>query len=98
MKPGILKRDNWVVGIMIGIIMPIVFFLVLFSLDFTLYEIFGIHLTNQFHYLILLSMAANLLPIRHFLVKLKFEKSGLGVLITTIAIIIIYFQLFYQPV
>ncbi len=97
MKPGIFKRDIWQVGILIGIALPTIFFLVLFSIDFTLYQLFGFHITDQFHYLFLLSMSANLFPIRHYLIKLKFEKTGLGLLVTTIAGIIIYFYLFYQP-
>ena len=97
MKPSILKRDLWQVGIMIGIGLPLLFFMVLFSVDFTLYRLFSFHITDKFHYLFLLSMTANLFPIRHYLIKLRFEKTGLGILFITIGAIIIYFYSYYQP-
>ncbi len=96
MKPGILKRDLWPVGLLIGAILPVIFFLILFSVDFILYHYFQIHITNEFHLLFLLSLSANLFPIRHYLVKLKFEKTGMGILLITIAAIITYFFLYYQ--
>ena len=97
MKPGILKRDLWQVGIGIGIILPILFFAVLFVVDFSLFNYFDKHITDQLHYLFLLSIAANLFPIRYYLIKLKFEKTGLGILIVTIAAIVTYFCNYYQP-
>ncbi len=97
MKPGILKRDLWQVGILIGIVLPVIIFIVLFIVDLGLFNLFGMHLTKQYHYLFLLSLAANLFPIRHYLIKLKFEKTGLGILLITIAAIIIYFYTYYQP-
>ena len=97
MNPGILKKDSWLVGIIMGICLPIIVFIILFLMDMLLNKYAGINLTSKFDYLYLLSFIGNLFPIRHYLVKLKFEISGLGVLLVTLACIIIYFYLFFEP-
>ena len=97
MKPGILKRDLWPVGLLIGTVLPVLFFTALYFVDFALFHFLNTHITSQFHYLFLLSLAANLYPIRHYLVKLKFEKTGMGILLITIVAMITYFYLYYQP-
>ena len=97
MKPGILKRDLWPVGLLIGAVSPVLLFLILFSIDFIFYRYFNFHITDEFHLLFLLSLTANLFPIRHYLVKLKFEKTGMGILLITIVAIITYFYLYYKP-
>jgi hypothetical protein len=96
MRPGILKRDNWLVGLLIGIVLPLLFFTILFFVDFGLNYFWQVHITNEFHLLYLLSVVANLFPIRHYLVKLRFEKTGMGVLLITIAEVISYFYMYYQ--
>lgn len=97
MKPGILKRDLWPVGFLIGIVLPFSFFVVLYFVDYSVYYLWKTHLTSQLHYLLLLSFTANLFPIRHYLVKLRFEKTGMGILLVTILAIITYFYLYYKP-
>ncbi len=97
MKPGILKRDLWPVGLLIGIVLPIIFFMALYFIDYALYNLLKTNITSQFHYLFLLSLTANLFPIRYYLVKLRFEKTGMGILLITIAAIIVYLFLYYKP-
>ena len=97
MRPGILKRDLWVVGLLIGILLPLLFFLALYFVDYTLYHFWKTHITSQFHYLFLLSLTANLFPVRHYLVKLRFEKTGMGILLITLAAVLLYFYMYYQP-
>ncbi len=97
MAPSILKRDSWVIGLLMGLVIPIISYGILISIDVLLFNILGIHLTREHHLLYLLSLIGNLFPIRHYLVSLKFEKSGFGVLISTIAIVLVYFFLYYQP-
>jgi len=97
MKPGILKRDLWSVGLLVGTVLPILFFTLLYFVDFALYHFWKTHIASQFHYLFLLSLTANLFPIRHYLVKLRFEKTGIGILLITITVMISYFYLYYKP-
>ncbi len=97
MSPSLLKRDIWVIGLLIGIILPMLFFILLFVVDFEVYKLWDKHLTSQFDFLFLLSITANLFPIRHYLIKLRFEKTGMGILLTTIAEITLYFFMYYKP-
>jgi len=96
MSKNILKKDLWPVGLVIGLILPILFFAILFLIDLAILEFFGTQITKRFDYLYLLSISANLFPIRHYFVNLKFEKTGMGILLATIAEIIIYFFMYYQ--
>jgi hypothetical protein len=97
MSQNILKRDLWPIGLVIGIILPILFFAILFAIDYAIFQLWARHLTERFDYIFLLSITANLFPIRHYLVNLKFEKTGMGILLATIAEIVIYFFMYYQP-
>jgi len=97
MSPHILKRDLWPIGLIIGLILPVLFFGVLYAIDFGIFQLWGSHLTERFDYIFLLSITANLFPIRHYLVNLKFEKTGMGILLATIAEVTIYFFMYYQP-
>lgn len=97
MKPAFFKRDSWFIGIFIGMILPILLFLILYLLDLGISEYFGLNLTNEFHYLYLLSLIANFYPIRHYLIKLRFEKTGFGLLLITIVEILTYFYSYYDP-
>ena len=92
-----LKKDLWPMGVLIGIILPILLFAVLFAIDMGIYQMWETHMTVRFDYIYLLSISANLFPIRHYLVNLKFEKTGMGLLLITIAEIIGYFFMYYQP-
>ncbi len=97
MSKNILKQDSLPLGVAVGLILPVLFFAILYSIDYLLFHFFGSHLTSQFDFLYLFSITANLFPIRYYLVNLKFEKSGMGVLAVTIIEIVLYFFLFYKP-
>ncbi len=90
------KRDNFSIGVLIGIILPIIFFGIVWLVDVLLFRSFHVHLTRQTHYLYLLSAAINVIPIRYYLVNLKAEKTGIGVLVMTVIYILAYFFMFYQ--
>ena len=91
-----LKKDNFLAGLLLGIVLPIVFYGVVLLIDILLFQFLQIHLTSQHHYMYLLSAAINLIPIRYYLVTLKAEKSGIGVLLITGIYILTYFFMFYK--
>jgi len=97
MSKNILKQNSIPLGVAVGLILPVLFFAILYSIDYLLFHFFGSHLTSQFDFLYLFSITANLFAIRYYLVNLKFEKSGMGVLAVTIVEIVLYFFLFYKP-
>ncbi len=94
MKPGLVKRDCFFVGMGMGILLPALLLAVLMGINWGLQTTFSIHLTSKFHYLYLLSMSANLFPMRYYLAKLNYEKTGMGLLLMTIAGVVGYFYLF----
>jgi hypothetical protein len=96
MISSFFKKDNFLSGLLLGIILPVIFFGIVWGIDLLLFNLFYVHLARQFHYLYLLSTAINVVPIRYYLVNIKAEKSGIGVLVITVIYILTYFFMFYQ--
>ncbi|PKP32194.1 MAG: hypothetical protein CVT99_05465 [Bacteroidetes bacterium HGW-Bacteroidetes-16] len=94
MTPGVFKRDCVMIGVLMGILFPFLLLGILFGLNWILQSLFGLHFARHIHYLYLLSMTANLFPLRYYLAKLNYEKTGMGLLLMTIAGVIGYFYAF----
>lgn len=94
--PDFLKKDSFILGIAMGIVLPFVFYFLLLLIDLLFLELFSRHLARSQHLLYLLSVIVNLIPVRYYLVKLKMEKTGLGVLAVTAILILVYFYLFFK--
>ena len=93
----ILKKDTYLTGLLTGIRVPVIFYGLLYLIDILLFNTMGAHLTSQYHYLYLLSVAVNIILFRYCFVALKVEKTGKGILLVTIVYILIYFFLFFKP-
>lgn len=87
-----LKRDNLAFGILLGLVLP--------GLFYGLLRIAAIFIktgtdwwTRPFEpdRMIILALAINLLPIRIYFVKYRFEKTGQGVLLVTFLSMLAYF-------
>ena len=96
MIPDFIKKDNYLTGLLLGVVAPIIFYGLLYLIDMLLYSFTGIHLTPQYHYLYLMSIAMNIILFRYYFVSLKAEKTGKGILLVTIVCILIYFFLFFK--
>lgn len=96
MIPSFFKKDNYITGLLVGLLLPVAFYGVVWLIDMLLFSLFQVHIARQTHYLYLLSAAINVIPIRYYLVNIKAEKSGIGVLIITGIYILTYFFMFYQ--
>lgn len=86
-----LEKDNYIFGSMIGIFFPVIFFGFIYGINYILL-ILGVakfYLDLQTH--LLISLAANLLPIRYYFVNLKYDKTGRGVLLFTFLLILVFF-------
>jgi hypothetical protein len=94
--PDFLKKDSFVLGIAIGIVLPFAFYLLLVLIDMLVLQLLDTHLTRENHLMYLLAVIVNLVPVRYYLVKLKSEKTGLGTLAVTAILILIYFYLFFN--
>ena len=88
-----LKKDQYATGIIIGLILPIISFALVYLLNLALIKLSlaSYYLELKSHFL--LSIAVNVLPIRYYFVNLKFEKTGRGVLLITFILVMLFFAL-----
>ena len=87
----IFNRDNFLMGIVFGLVLPVLFYLGLYLLDLIVLSVFNTHMLAKHEYLYLLSIAINLFAIKYYFVNLKYEKTGRGVLIVTFVLTLVYF-------
>lgn len=90
----VFKKDTFVLGLILGIVLPAVFYGLLFLMDMAVVSIFGAHMLARQDYLLLLSTVINLFAIKYYFVNLKYDKTGRGVLIVTFALALLYFALY----
>lgn len=91
-----LKRDSIFFGVLIGILVPIIVYLILYFGLELIEIVFERDWLNERPAIKLISIFINLLLIRYYFVKLKFEQTGRGLLIVTFAAVIAYF-IIYPP-
>jgi len=85
------KKDHFVFGLGMGIIIPILLFGFIWLINYFLFQI-GVakyYLELQTH--VLVSYFGNLFPMRYYFINLKFEKTGRGLLLITFALVLIFF-------
>ena len=83
------KKDTYWMGILIGIIFPVVCFGILYGLRFLLGNFFdSVHLFSE-NKMMFASAALNVLPLRYLFVAKNFQKSAQGVLLITVVMIIV---------
>jgi len=89
----VIKKDHYIFGVVIGIIIPIVLFGIIYLLNVLLVsiDVAKFYLDRQTH--VLVSLFGNLFPIRYYFVTLKFDKTGRGVLLVTFILVLIFFGL-----
>lgn len=86
-----LKQDKIVLGGLIGLIIPVpvaLFFAIILRLiQINFHVLARIRMTDLF----LLGLALNLVVMRYYFLKLKFENTGKGVMIITIMMVMVFF-------
>ena len=85
-----LRRDSWPMGISLGICVPALTFGILYGLVYLILTAFGkpldilnLDLVKKF---ILLSIVPSVFVMRYYLLKLKFDLTGRGILLITFLI------------
>ena len=91
-----LKRDSIFFGVLIGILFPIIAYLILYFGLELLEMAFERDWLNERPAIKLVSIVVNLFLIRYYFVKLNFEQTGRGLLIVTFVAVIAYF-IIYPP-
>jgi hypothetical protein len=91
----IFKKDQLISGIIIGLLLPLVAFAVFYLINTLIIRFFSLdHLLKESS-ILLLAIAMNMLALRYYLVKAKFEKTGMSILFLTFIFGIGYFILIH---
>ncbi len=86
-----LKNDKISLGVLIGLIIPVPVAL-FFAVILRLVQInFHILARTRMTDMLLLGLAVNLVVMRYYFLKLKFENTGKGIMIVTLIIILAFF-------
>lgn len=93
---NLIKRDSQGLGMIIGLILPIIAFGLIYALNLLIINIFGLDMFMRMSTIKLLSIVVNVLPIRYYFLVLKYDLSGRGVLLVTFVYVVVYFWLVYQ--
>ncbi len=86
--PSMFLQDKFSFGFLAGLIIPIVFSSIFIGILLLLQSGFNILPNYPIVKPILLAMVPNLLLLRYYFVKLKYEHSGKGVLIISVLLTI----------
>jgi hypothetical protein len=86
-----LKKDNMVLGALIGLVLPALFYGVLRLIALFVHP--GTIWTQPFEpdKMLILALIINVIPIRLYFVTYKFEKTGRGVLLITFLLMVAFF-------
>jgi hypothetical protein len=86
-----LKKDKLSLGVLIGLVIPLPV-AVLFAVILRLIQAnFHILENTRITDMLLLGVGANLLIMRYYIVKLKFENTAKGLIIVSFVIILLFF-------
>ena len=91
-----LNKDNYWTGLILGVVVTVIFYGVLYAANLLVIEWLGRPMVSQSHYLILLSVIPNVLLLRYYLGKKKFAKTGLSILTLTLLFVLLYFFNYFQ--
>ncbi|MBN2614358.1 MAG: hypothetical protein JXR71_01575 [Bacteroidales bacterium] len=91
-----MKKDNFLLGLLTGLVLPFPVYGILWLIDTGLKKA-GVWNGLQPHEnLYLLSIALNFLLIRFFMVKWQMQKTGRGMLLISILMVVAFFLLFFK--
>ncbi len=91
------RRDSIWLGIIIGIVFPAILFAILFSLS-KLLAPEGKEYLVKMSTILLVSIFPNLFTLRYYLTKLKYDRTGRGILLVTFIFAIVYFLIYLNVV
>lgn len=90
---NLLNKDSHVLGGVIGLILPVLGFLLVYGIIILVETLTGYVLIQNISKLKILGIAFNLWPIRYYFINKKYELTGRGILLVTFIYIVVYFWL-----
>lgn len=85
------KRDSFIFGSIIGLVLPLLAFGVFYIIKHIFFSEMGSDIILTKGKIALISVFINLFPMRYYLVKLKYDKTGRGILLSIFVLGILYF-------
>jgi len=84
-----IKKNSYILGIAMGIIIPVILFAVIYGINYLTGIIFHLAAMLSIHKMMFVSIALNILPMRYYLMNREIENTGKGILLITLILIII---------
>jgi hypothetical protein len=91
----ILYKDSLLLGIILGTGLPLISFGILYAIS-VFFAPADRNYLIKLSTVTLISVFTNLFPLRHYLAKLKFDKTGRGILLVTFILAIGYFAVYLR--
>jgi len=89
-----LRTDTIWMGIILGLLFPLIAFGIFYAIGLGLDSASGKENVLKPQTLGLISIFANLFTLRYYLIKLKYDRTGRGILLMTFLMTLIYFGFF----
>jgi len=89
-----LRTDTVWMGILLGILLPAISFGIFYAIGLGLNAASGKEQVFKPQTLALISIFTNLFTLRYYLLKLKYDRTGRGILLVTFAMTLTYFGFF----
>jgi len=86
-----IKRDSWLLGIILGMIVPIVVYALIMWVLNHLGKADGLQYYPNPKAPALAGLAVNLLAFRYYMVNLRFDKTGRGIILVSFVMVIAIF-------
>jgi len=93
---NLLKRDNYLLGLALGVLTPLPVYGFFFLLDLLLKSTGIWHGLPKPENIYLLSLVGNLILMRTYFIKFKLEKTAKGILLLTVILVTAFFYLFVK--
>lgn len=92
-----LKKDSWLLGVALGIIVPAVLYFIIFYGNVLL----AIQFNHGLLYLqestvMLISVFFNMFTMRYYMIKKKYDKTGRGILLVTFIFAAVFFYFYFD--
>lgn len=85
------KKNSHFFGGLIGLVFPLLVYFLLILIAYVLNAVFSIETSAYIDKMRLISIVVNLILLRYYFVKLKFELTGRGILLVTFIYVLVYF-------
>lgn len=86
-----LKRDNTLLGILVGIVVPSLVFALAYGINLIAMNALDKETGVPIYTLFIVAIFSNMFLIRYYLVRMKYDNTGRGMLLVTFIAAIVFF-------